>query len=264
MQVRDLILAMRRHEGLDGEGRHRFDGYLDYVCEEEVDRGRVEFQGVLYREAIRLLAQYARKHQGARLFIVRLDQRPQKVALQLDGPLSKLIRDDPVAFMELMDPTMGRPQKLGISTGVKKEHSASVKPNPLPAGHDTLADSFGEYVYVRLKDDKTESVWDGRWYEWHHNPYSSHGGQFISIPDDLYKAPDECRLTQDPYYVNEKWARYETKQLLEVAERRKQEKLFLPRRWNKDGPWIKTDDLRKKYDEFVKEKEACSRQHTAT
>lgn len=263
-KVERLVLAMRRCQQLDEEGLHVFSGYLDVTGGGPSLQGRYAFDAQPYREAVKHLIVWAREHPEAELYWLRLEQKPEPVAMQLSEGLAKLLREDPVAFLKMMDPTMGRPQKLDVSMSCKVKDGVELQPAPIPSGYDTLADAFGDFVYVRLKGNKTESVWDGRWYAWHKHGYQAHDGEFISIPDDLYKAPGHCRLTQDPLYVNEKWARYKTKNLLEVAERRGHDKFFLPRRWNKEGPWISREDLRKKYDEFLKEKEACSRTHIDT
>lgn len=256
MQVRDIILAMRRVEELDDEGLHRFTGYIEVVCEDTRDNARTAFPEPLkYREAIRFLVLEARKHLGARLFLLRLDQRPQKIAVQLDGALSKMVREDPVAFMRLLDPTMGRPQKLDISMSVKKDHCAAIKPNPLPAGYDTLAEAFGDDVYCRVKvGGPTECPLCGRW------------GRWIKAGSRDCFACDDCGVGFEGVGIPTPlggWFKVPIAQLFNCAEALGADRFFLPRAWNKDGPWISRADLQKKYDEFTKEKEECSRMHKA-
>jgi hypothetical protein len=253
MQVRDIVLAMRRVEKLDEEGMHKFTGYLDVVCESKADNIRTDFPGaVTYRQAVTLLATAAKRHLGARLFLLRLDQRPQQVALQLDGSLSKMVREDPVAFMRLMDPTMGRPQKLDISMSVKKEHSAAIKPNPLPAGYDTLAEAFGDDVYCRMKrGGATECPFCGRWGRWQMDAglHCKECGVLI--------------LGMGIVTAMGGWFKIRVPYLLEFADFKDKPKLFIPRAWNENGPWISVEDLRQRYDEYTKEKEQCSRMHKA-
>lgn len=233
-----LILAMERAEKLDDDGLHRFNGYLDVVGGEK--QGRYPFTSKLYREAVKHLVEWARDNPEAVLLLLRLGQKPP-IAAQLEPKLAMLLREDPVAFMRMMDPTMGRPQKLGISMGIKKEHSVAIKPNPLPAGHDTLADAFGDEVYIRrrhLASDEValyESPITGRWV-----PAGEIGVWTVG--------------------VNDAWGKVSVRNLLESTETAR---FFLPRAWNKDGPWISAEDLRTKYDEFVKGREECSRTHKA-
>lgn len=260
MQVRDIILAMRRVEELDDDGVHRFTGYIDVVCEDPADTMRTDFPEPLkYREAIRFLVLEARKHLGARLFLLRLDQRPQKIAVQLDGALSKLVREDPVAFMQMMDPTMGRPQKLNLSTSMKKEHIAAIKPNPLPAGYDTLAEAFGDDVYCRMqRGGPTECPLCGRWGKWTKiDVEGKHVDRLVC---------DDCGVEFKGVGIPTSqggWFKIPVVQLFNCAEALGVDRFFLPRSWNKDGPWISHADLQKKYDEFMKEKEECSRMHKA-
>jgi hypothetical protein len=260
MQVRDIMLAMRRAEKLDEEGMHKFTGYLDVVCEDKADNIRTDFPGaVTYRQAVTLLATAAQRHLGARLFLLRLDQRPQQVALQLDGALSKMVREDPVAFMRLMDPTMGRPQKLDISMSVRKEHSAAIKSNPLPAGYDTLAEAFGDEVYCRMKrGGATECPFCGRWGAWARTTVKGFNSDRVDC--------EHCKVTfygQGIPTSRGGWFKIPVVQLFNCARDLGADRFFLPRAWNKDGPWISRADLQKKYDEFMKEKEECSRMHKA-
>jgi hypothetical protein len=49
----------------------------------------------------------------------------------------------------------------------------------------------------------------------------------------------------------------------ELIEKQKT-RYFLPRAWNTSGPWISHDDLKKLYENYLKEKAECSTKHTAT
>lgn len=258
MKVRDLILAMKREEHLDEKGRHCFTGYLDTVCEDTKDNIRYDFpEPLTYRQAMDYLIVGARAHVDARLFLLRLEQKPLPVALQFDKATACLLREDPVAFLRMMDPTMGRPQKLDISTSVKKEHSVAIKPNPLPAGYDTLADAFGDDVYCRVRrGGSTECPLCGRWGKW---TKIDVGGMYA---DRLIC--DGCEVEFKGVGIPTSqggWFKVPIVQLFSCAEALGVDRFFLPRAWNKDGPWISAEALRTKYDEFVKEREQCSRTH---
>ncbi len=259
----DRILLAYERKG------HTFDGYFDFTVDDEAresENCRDTFQDVPFRLIMNTLIKEVRDDPDAKVLFMRLEQQPIPIAVELDPHLVDLIHKDPVMFLRHMDPFEGGSQRVQIGRmNLRKDSVKNVAPQPIPAGYDTLADAFGDFVYVRLKGSKTESVWDGRWYEWHHLPsYPDIPDGFISIPDDLYKAPGCCKLTQDPFFVNEMWAKYSTKELLMVAERRKQDRLFLPRAWNKPGPWVRTEDLRKKYETFLKEKEQWKPTRTPT
>lgn len=131
------------------------------------------------------------------------------------------------------------------------------------AGHDTLADAFGDEVYCRYKDNKVESPFTGRW-----------------RPPDVVQTPEGTRraLLQvhlgDPELVKRQveggpqlrlvpegepqWAAIKTEALLKFAQVFGADRYYLPRAWNQPGPWISHADLQKKYDEYLKEKEDVS------
>lgn len=240
MNVSSLILAMSRSEKLDTEGQHRFSGYLDTVCVNKSENKREEFTDLTYREAMKLLIVAAREFIDAELYLSRLDQLPVPIAIRFDCPTATLLREDPVAFLRMMDPVLGRPQRLDVSMSTRKEHPQVLKPQPIPAGYDTIAESFGDDVYIRrrhLSSDEValyESPLTGRWV-----PAGEIGTWTVG--------------------VNNRWGRVMVKNLLSTDEPR----FFLPRAWNKDGPWISREALQEKYDEFCKEREECTRMHKA-
>jgi hypothetical protein len=232
--VERLILAMRRDKELDDGGLHRFSGYLDVVGTPAL-AGRYSFSNQTYREAVKHLIVWAREHTEAQLFMLRLEQKPEPVAVQLEPRLAELLRKDPVAFMQMMDPTMGRPQRLNISMSAKVRDDVAIKPHPIPAGHDTLAESFGEELYIRKRGDLYECPIYGRWV-----PAGQIGVWTVG--------------------VNDRWASVSVENLLHSVDP-PATRFFFPRAWNKDGPWISREDLQRKYDEFIKEREQCSRTH---
>ena len=52
---------------------------------------------------------------------------------------------------------------------------------------------------------------------------------------------------------NPRWAVVRVETLLD----KKYERYFLPRAWNTSGPWITHEDLQKKHEQYIKEKQAC-------
>ena len=240
MKVRDLILAMHREERLNAEGYCCFTGHLDTVCEDVKDNTRDYFsEAITYRKAMDYLIVAARKHNEARLFLLRLEQKPVPVALQFDKATACLLREDPVAFLRMMDPAMGQPQKLDVSMRVRKERTTAIKPHPIPSGYDTLAEAFGDDVYIRRKVVAGSVVYE--------SPIT---GRWVPVTELGAWAAD----------VNNKWAVVPVINLLHFAD---VEEFFIPRAWNKEGPWISASSLRNKYDKFVTERERCSRIHKA-
>lgn len=92
-------------------------------------------------------------------------------------------------------------------------------------GHDTLADAFGDKVYIRRKSENIESPFTGRWV-----------------------TPEKAELSVEAH--NDKWVSVEMEKLLKYRV----QKYFIPRKWNPDSPWISYELLREKYDNYLKEK----------
>lgn len=229
-----IILALRRCEQPSEEGLHTFSGYLEVRGTTAAYDGRYQFDAQPYREAVKHLVVWAQKFEDAELFWLRLEQKPVPIAMEIEGRLSDLLRKDPVAFMRQMDPMMGRPQKLATSMSsnplAQRDMSTATLLATLPAGYDTLAAAFGDDVYIRRRDDKYESPISGRW---------------VQLGD----------IGVWTVGVNASWGCVAVANLLGSTDA---QRFFLPRPWNRSGPWISREHLQKKYDDFIKERQDVS------
>jgi hypothetical protein len=162
----------------------------------------------------------------------------------------QLLNDDPAAAIR----SMSHPdRKVVIPRIVCAPKDELVTQSLLRAGHETLADAFGFYTYFRLKNGKIECPHDGRWKEYSVvTAYNTPGVYYQGPVTDEYST-----LWFSPNIVNEKWARTFTKTLLDVWKKKGLSRYFLPRAWNKSGPWISHEDLKQKYETFCKEREEC-------
>lgn len=162
----------------------------------------------------------------ARVFFQRTD-REGLSPVELTREECAELRVDPVAFAKARSPG---PVVVHVRDEVKPTDSVKFI---VRAGHDTLADALGDELYIRIKDGKLESPFDGRWKE------------------ELYP-------WISPNKMSENWAAIPTKTLLSVGEKQGINRYYFPRMWNEPGPWISHENLKKKYDEFTKEREQCS------
>jgi hypothetical protein len=105
------------------------------------------------------------------------------------------------------------------------------------AGYDTLADSFGDNVYVRHRadDGKIECPCCGRWMA------------ELDATETL-----RCRCTGRivPAKICGSWVEICT---VDLTEHPNVQRFYLPRAWNISGPWIKKDDLTKKLATYLQE-----------
>jgi len=116
----------------------------------------------------------------------------------------------------------------------------------LRVGHDTLADAFGDSVYCSRKETgEVECPFCGRW-----APLVTSMSEEFQM--SLRCGKCNCRL--GPVRESQgNWFPISTDVLLECC----QERYYIPRSWNKTGPWIGHEDLRRIYEQYKKEKETC-------
>lgn len=115
---------------------------------------------------------------------------------------------------------------------------------PLRAGHDVLADAFGEYVYLtRRPDGSVENPFTGRW-----------DGE-----PGVLRAPGGW-TSLATYYTTPNWAVVLTDALLYVGNKNSSARYWIPRAWNPAG-WVTHESLAAKYAEFRKEVEECKIQY---
>jgi len=132
-------------------------------------------------------------------------------------------------------------------------------------GHDTLADAFGDNIYLRLKDEKVEFPFDGRWKSFTSQITRGHTKETgepwereaLWIPGYHGHVPERA-VWISPSKVTDSWAVVPTDVLLEIGKIQGIKRYYLPRAWNQSGGWISHEDLQTKYDEYLKEKEDVS------
>jgi len=232
---------VRDGENYSGSIWAQIDPAMSYLCE-------LKLTGVSFAQLLTHLARCVR----------RVDEC-EGVALMYLGASNEYamspseirqLRDDPAAAIR----SMREPDRVVIVRDLKKATTPKerelVHPQ-LRAGHDTLADAFGRYIYFRLRSGRIECPYDGRWKEY--TILVSDGS-----PSVFYEGPttEEYRsLWFSPRIVNETWARTFTETLLDVGEKKGLSRYYLPRQWNESGPWISHEDLQVKYETFCKERD---------
>jgi hypothetical protein len=252
----DRILLAYERKG------HSFDGYFDFTDDsDEKNNCRDTFHDVPFRLIMNTLINEVRKDPDAKVLFMRLEQQPVPIAVELDPHLVDLIHKDPVMFLRHMDPFEGEAQRVQVGRmNLRKESVKHVAPQPIPAGYDTLADAFGNEVYCRVKrGGATECPLCGRWGQW--TKIDIHGGHI-----DRFVC-DDCAVEFKGIGVvtsDGGWFKIPVSQLLSCAVVFGVRRFFLPRAWNKPGPWISLEDLRKKYETFTKEKEQWKPTRTPT
>lgn len=185
----------------------------------------VSFQAS-YREMIGLLAVEANKYPDATIRFIRVHQGNQPIVVELSSADAKLLREKAEVFT---DATSFVSRSVA---GAKRSEVPQLR--PLRAGHDTLADAFGEKLYCSTRDNSVECPVCGRWHR-------------ISAQKITVGCVTGLLLS---YEMRDNWAVASIEELLATQRTR----YFLPRAWNTSGPWVSHENLQKKYDEYLKEK----------
>lgn len=156
--------------------------------------------------------------------------------MKLEAAEIELIRTDPAAWIR----SMTIPDRTVV---ISDRKTAST----LRVGHDTLADAFGDKIYLAKKDGLVECPGCGRW----------KGKVHTVVPGCISEYCSDCDLKL-PGDDHDKWMSVDTGILLTWSGGVgcvRIDRFFIPRKWNETGPWISRADLSEKYHEFIEEKD---------
>lgn len=225
-----LLTYWRRHE-LEGD-EHLFDANVGNPD------GEVRFEGLSFEEVILRFSEFANLEQHAKsnLYIARGEVVAPGALLSESE--ADMLRKDPASFARALSFPVSRVVlRLGADTGVATP--------PIKAGYDSLADAFGDHIYLRVRATPSpviECPLCGRW-----KAHLVKGLFLCGCMPPEFGLHGEAAL--DP-----KWFMIETRVLLyaDFAER-----FYLPRAWNQSGAWVSYEDLKAKYEAFTKERESC-------
>lgn len=235
-----------------------FDGTITISSDDDVTRVR-PFASKTFAQMMREVHLALMEYPNYELVFSRGESRHFREYV-IEEPLRVLLRDDPVAAIRELSPanvtvdmrTRRKKAAEEFSDRVTIESPApsSTVPSglsPLPAGHDTIAESFGDEVYLRTRGDLVECPCCGRWQ-----------GTLRAYPTavDMY-CP--CQFLVPGKVVTREgsargWFAVRTQTLLSSNR----ERYFLPRAWNPNGGWIKHEDLLVLFTSYMKEKMECS------
>lgn len=252
MEPTRIVLNYRRNDAT-------FDGTLTVVR----DDGRTSvkpFSSKTFPQMLREVHLSLKEFPDYELIFSRSESRHFQECV-IEEHLRVLLRDDPVAAIRELSPSgvvvdLRTRQKIaarefGERTTIDSPPPGSTLPSgpsPLSVGHATIAESFGDEVYIRTRGELVECPCCGRWQ-----------GTLREYPTstDMY-CP--CQFLVPGKVVTREgstqgWFAVRTQSLLSSNK----ERYFLPRAWNPGGAWIKHDDLLTMFTSYMKEKvQACS------
>jgi hypothetical protein len=254
----NIILHHKRHPELVND-EHLWSGTLE-LQDQDGKRVRADsFVGMTYRKMLVMLSRMLRENPESKVVFRRTDRKGLQPIL-LGEDIRVLLRDDPVQALRYMDLQPGSPVQ---------GDERNVTPEPvLRAGLDTLADAFGERVYLKMQHGQVQDPLTGTWSQlaygpkigWRIRGESNKSESWLPIQlegvviDTCPSGETEEELKADMQVLAAalatcRWASVEVEQLLQ----RSTKKFFLPRRWNNGRQWIDRADLRARLDKYKKE-----------
>lgn len=249
-----LTLEHRR-EGHAYDGRIVWDDEPDdpskmvYTVEKELDT----FKQWSFPRMMARFAREAITRPEAELIMLRTEREDLKPFL-LDAGTSRRLREDPASVIASMsvDHRVVERAKVQLEDNVKVEDSVKLQ---LRAGHDTLADAFGDFVYLKLRPHKTDGMqgecpFTGTWVGF--GAHADNTSQFLLKTGRQNAHADwlPIELVGGSKTENPKWVRVKTEVLLRHVIKGQ---FFIPRKWNKTSPWITHGELERMYEEYKKE-----------
>ncbi len=233
LETHDVFLEYRREENLSS------GSLIVQIAGETVSVESFELS--TFRDVLTRLARTLAKTAGAPRVILRRTDCANLFPYVLDRATVELFRADPVAAIHSM--IFETPEAVVV----KKPESTPVEPAPLRVGYDTLADAFGELVYVRTRATSIECPGCGMWGE------VTVGRSGRGVFTCRRRCASNFRVMIS---LTKLWAAVSVDALLDNEH---MTRFFLPRSWNDGRPWITREELQTKYTAYVAEKEtACS------
>jgi hypothetical protein len=230
-----IVLSYKREENLS----------TGAVTIEEVGVGPrelFEFSKMSFSSMIGLFASHLQQHPDAGAVILRTDREGLQ-PYHVNGDLLFMLRTDPVTAIRMLD----APEVTVRVRDVKElvDISDCIKTVPLPAGADTLAQTFGDEVYIRRRGTggltEVECPCCGHWAR----------ALFDETPRGrrILVACGGCARFHVSF-LGSSWAGVQTSEILHLNK----DRYFLPREWNANGNWVTHKDLTSLFEQWNQEK----------
>lgn len=201
-----------------------------YAASIDVDNQPVWFAtDVTFERMVMTLSEQLRKVEATRLVWRRADHTNLQDYVSPPAEL-EFVKKLPAEFIKATE------QYDNLRVVVRDSQPAERVKVELRTGYDTLAEAFGENVYVRFRDDGyIECPCCGRW-------KARLEGDHVIV----------CECNERVYNVDHvgSWVEICTENLLALVH---VPRFYLPRAWNISGPWVTHADLSRKFDVFNKE-----------
>lgn len=231
--VRDLIVEYRR---LDKE----VDGEYPYTGRFIVDdHAPIDFIGWPFRKMVGQMSELVQEYDHLTGVSLRRVDRPGILPMGLGPVMVGLLRTDPLSALRHLMYDGGNAQR---------------GPQDL---HGLAANRFGPLVYLRVRAGEIEcpltgdrrTLAHGEKHGWKIRGLGTDHTKWLKLTSMIDDSPEGTEGLSRLGFVH--WATVSVMDLLEYE----QEKYFLPRAWNKDGPWIGHEQLEQMLEDHSEEGE---------
>jgi hypothetical protein len=209
------------------------------------------FEAIEFSEMLKRLAAVLTiwpPEQEVDIFLQRTD-REGLSPFKLDAKTVEMFRTDPVAAVQSFDHPSSSPS--AVVAHAREERAPSTQQPVIVAGHNSLADAFGDVVYFKVRGHELECPGCGFW-----GMYTSPG--LLADPEragevfkTIFVCPKKCHARL-AVTCQGGWGYIDVEYLLEKTTL---DRFYFPRAWNEGRPWVSRDSLKKQYDAYVAEKE---------
>lgn len=198
----------------------------------------LDIEDASFKELMVAVCSKMKADTSARVFLKRVE-RPGLRPVEIAGAEYEELLSDPEAFADARS-TEHRVVHTRDGVSVADTVKLTVR-----AGVDTLADAFGGVVYCRMRrGGGVECPCCGRWgvarSDRNMNGFFRCKACSAEIIGKAYPTKDGG------------WWGIDIRVLLQDTTSKM---FYLPRAWNTSGPWISREDLERKYEQYLKEKD---------
>jgi len=203
---------------------HEFniDGEYPYTGFFRVDKHEMHFASASFKELVHTMHKLLVDTDAIKRVILQRTERDDVRPFELGPTTFDLLKTDPAAAYAAMT--------MPIDTQVSG------------AG---AGDTFGRQVYLRVANGQIEDPLTGKWLTlaygtkqgWKIRGEGNASSEWLSLSAVVDDAPEGTKTIERLIYM--RWALIDVEELLKKSS----DRFYLPRAWNKNGPWITREEL---------------------
>ena len=181
------------------------------------------------------------------LVVLRRTDHPNLSPYVLDKATVALMRKDPEAAAA----TFEFPQHTPSDSARRVAQAKQPIVPPLVIGVDVASEAFGDDLYFKVREHELECPGCGFWGMFISPGLLHHEDRAGECAKCIFICSKKCHVRL-PVTCLKKWGYVSTEYLLNHT---KLGGFYFPRAWNEGKPWVTREALKKKYDEYLTEKE---------